>query len=292
MFESVLSTMNAFKNVWTANMVISDLVSNVESGVETLLAGEQQQKTSSKGITQKKAQTRSTLEETALAMAHAGRAYGVQINDTQLKVVCKLSASELRNAKAVDLIAVCQNLYDAISSFAADLALYGVTSTSLADFQTAIDAFTKLTGQPASAMAAISAATKSIELQIKTIKNLLDEELDPLMTQFKTSEPIFYTQYMSSRMIHDIGVRHTVRLKGIVYSAGGKALASTLVKLSGASEREKTTAKDGSYKFFRLHTGTYTITIKATGFITQSKTFDVMQNGIVENDFVMVETHL
>ena len=288
MFESVGVTMNTFHSAWTGNAIISAVVTNLQSGVSVLLGEQQSQTTGSKGITQTKAQARTTLEESALAIANAGRAYAVSVNNLVLKGSCNLTASGLSKAKDVDLIAACQNLYDAVNPFATSLASYGATSASRSVLQTSITTFTTLTGQPASAIAAVSAATETIELQVKAIKTLLNEQLDPLMMQFKTSNPTFYKQYTASRVIHDIGVRHTVTFKGFIYSAANVALAGALVKLAGAAPHEKTTGADGFYEFARLHTGTYTLNVSATGYVSQTKTIVVTENSTVETNFTLV----
>ena len=288
MFESVASTMNSFDTVWAANGVISAIVTNLQSGLSALLGGQQNQTAGSKGVTQTKSQARTILEGTAMAVASAGKAYAVSDNNLVLKETCSLTASGLDKAKDVDLIAICQNLYDAVNPFAASLAPYGATSTSLSALQTAITTFTALTGKPASAIAAVSAATEGIEIEVKAIKTLLNEQLDPLMMQFKTSNPAFYNQYMASRVIHDIGIRHTVTFKGFIYSAGNVALPGALVKLAGAALHEKITGTTGAYEFTRLHTGTYIFQISAAGFVSQTKTIVVTENGTVETNFILV----
>ena len=288
MFENVLGTMDAYAADWTSNTVISGIVSNLQNGVNALLEGEQDQKAGSIIATEKKTQARTTLEETAVAISNAGKAYAVAANDIDLKGVCRLTVTKLRNAKDVDLIAYCQNLYDSINSSSANLAPYGASVANITALQTAITNFTTLTGKPATAISAVSAATQSIAVQVKNLKTLLNDQLDPLMTQFKTSNVNFYNQYESSRVIHDIGVHHTVILKGFIYGEGSVALAGALVKLTGSAVRQKITEAGGLYNFIRLHTGTYTCTISAPGYVTQTTTITVIQNGTVETNFTLV----
>ena len=152
MFESVLSTMNANKSAWNSNVVISGIVGNLQSGITSLLDGEQNQKTGSEGVTQTKTQARISLEGIALGVSDAGKAYAVAETDLVLKAVCNLTSTKLIKAKDVDLIALCQNVYDAASPIVSSLIAYGTTAANVTALQTAITNFTNLSGQPASAM--------------------------------------------------------------------------------------------------------------------------------------------
>jgi hypothetical protein len=130
----------------------------------------------------------------------------------------------------------------------------------------------------------------NIDLHIRAVKALLNEQLDTLISKFKTSSASFYNQYTTARSV--TGYRHnhliTVDLKGFIYNQYKMPLTSVLTCLSGETSCQMFTDKDGTYRFERLHTGTYTITASLACYITQTKTIQVMENGITEIDFVML----
>ncbi len=288
MFKAILVVLNSFPTVWNSNATINAVVIAFQNLVNGLVSSEQNQRTGTVGVTLSKGQTLDALINIALAVADAGYAYAVSVSNMTLKQSCTLGRSTLARAKDVDVIALCQNVHDAVNPFAASLTTYGATSATIINLQNAINAFSSITGQPANARAAVRVATESIATQVTAGKKMLSEQLDPLMTQFKTSQPVFYEQYFAAREISNIGHRKTVILKGIIYTGSNVPIMNADVKLSGIATRKKITGADGVYKMTRLHVGTYTLTVSVTGFITQTKTLTVTQNGTVTTNFVLV----
>jgi hypothetical protein len=206
-----------------------------------------------------------------------------------LKASCRIALSDLTHAKDNDLVGICQNVYDAVNPYVANMAAYGATTGSLAALQTAISSFAGLIGTPRSLRTVSIDATIDIDQHLKAAKAVLTDQLDALLVQYQTSNSHFHNQYTAARVILNIGRRKTVILQGIVYSGSTNViLAGALVKITGAAEHEKFSKVNGSYKFSRLHIGTYVITISKAGFVTQSKTLVVVQNGTIGTDFVMV----
>jgi len=288
MFKAILVVLNSFPTVWNSNATINAVVIAFQNLVNGLVSSEQNQRSGTMGVTLTKLQTKDALISVALAVADAGYAYAVSVSNLTLKQSCTLTRTMLIQAKDVDVIALCQNVHDAVNPVVASLATYGATATTLTSLQNAINAFSGASGQPANARAVVKVATGSIATQVAAGKKMLSEQLDSLMTQFKTSQPVFYEQYFAAREISDIGHRKTVSLKGIIYTVGNVPIMNAEIKLSGVAIRKKVTGADGVYKMARLHVGTYTLTVSVTGFVTQTKTITVTQNGTVTTNFVMV----
>jgi len=287
MFKAVLVVLNSFPTVWNSNATINAVVSAFQSVIGNLIGSEQNQRTGTIGVTQTKAQVLNALINVAIAVADAGYAYAVSVDDLQLKKTCNLNITALGRAKDVDIIALCQNLHDAVNPIVGNLAAYGANAAGISALQTAITAFSNITGAPADARAAVKVATKNIAQEVADGKKTLKDELDPLMTQFKSSNALFYNRYFAARMIDDIGHRKTVILKGGVYTAQHLPIANVTIKVSGSAVRNKISGADGLYKIARLHTGTFTIVVSASGYVTQTKTLTVAENGTVLADFVM-----
>ena len=75
-----------------------------------------------------------------------------------------------------------------------------------------------------------------------------------------------------------------------VHTAAGVVLPLAIVDLlsTGGKKRHKLTKEDGSTKVSRLSPDTFTITVKLTGFVTQTKTVTVATPQLIVLDFVMV----
>ena len=289
MFKAVLVALNSFPTVWNSNATINAVVvvafQNLIGG---LITNDQGQKTGTKGATQTKAQAMDALVTLAVAVADAGYAYAVSVSNMQLKQTCSINKTKLTKAKDVDVIAICQNVHDAVNPFVANLTGYGVTSGTITAYQNTINTFSLLTGQPANAKAVVKVATQNIAQEVSAGKKMLNDQLDLLMTQYKLSNTQFYNQYFGARVINDLAGRKTVILKGGVYTAQHAAINGAEIKLSGNAVKTKFIGLDGLYKLTRLHVGTYTLTVSANGFVTQTKTIVVTKNGTLDTDFVMV----
>jgi hypothetical protein len=184
---------------------------------------------------------------------------------------------------------ICQNIHDNLNSYIANTTFYGATTTTQTTLQNAINTYSAMIGKPRAQIAIVRNATLTIEQHLTALNNIFKDQLDGVMAAlYTTTNAPFYNEYVSTRVIVDIGHRHTVILKGFIYDAHNNALAGVLVELTGAAKHKKTTEATGKYIFTRLHTGTYTLTISKAGYVTQTKTIVVKDNGTIETDFVLV----
>src|SRR6266540_316499 len=71
----------------------------------------------------------------------------------------------------------------------------------------------------------------------------------------------------------------TGALTGNVTDRGLFPLPDATVSVSGPIHRETITAADGQYRFHRLVPGTYTLTVTKFGFVTATRTVEVVANG-------------
>ena len=124
--------------------------------------------------------------------------------------------------------------------------------------------------------------------KFSAVNALFKKLLDPLAQQYKTSSTIFYNQYTAGREVINTGHRHTVTLSGFIYNSSNNALANATVALTGTASHTKITNANGQYKFTRLHTGTYTLTVSVAGYTTQTHNLTVSANGTLHTDFIMV----
>jgi hypothetical protein len=289
MFNAVLFVLNSFKSVWLANAIVSAAVNNIIAYISTLNLADQVKLAGTKGTTQNKELARSSLITLTLNHLAAGKAYAVVNNLVLLKEACSITRSELNHTKEADLESMCQNIYDAIQPYIADLTAYGATTASFATFNTAINNYHSLLGSTQSQRSAANVASLDINTQVSNITGLLDDTLDSLMIQFSTTNVSFYEQYSKARRIQNIGVRHLVLITGIISDVTKQALEGAYVYVVNMDNHKKITLANGKYKFVRLATGTYTVEVILSGYITQSKTLTVDTPQTVTVDFTMLQ---
>jgi len=290
MFKALTVVFNSFPTVWSSNATVNTAVTAFQTLIGTLLTQEQSQQIGTKGATQTKQQAFDTLLNSVISVADAGYAYAVSTSNMNLKVTCHVKRTDITRSKDVDVIALSQNVHDAVNPYAGSLTTFGATVATITALQNAINSFSTLTGQPAGAKAIVKVATQTIAQQVAAGKKMLKDTIDPLMTQYKISNAIFYNQYYAAKEIGNNGNRKTVIFKGGSYTGTNTPIKNVTITLSGDAHKLKITGIDGTYKFMRLHAGTYTLTIVATGFVTQTKSITVTTPQIIYTDFVLVAT--
>ena len=283
--EQILITNNA---IWGSNPVVSAVVTTLTSFINAINATNLVQKTSSIGTTITKQTAKLDMATATIEVANAGKAYAKAIANPVLYDEMNITQSDIIRTADIDAEAICQAVHDNILPFITSTGAYGANSTSLANLQSLITTYNLLMGTTVAKKVTVVTATLTLLQNFNGANGLLKTQLDPLMVQYKTSNPVFYNQYTAAREISDIGHRHTVILTGFVYNSSNVALANATVILSGGATHTKITLATGKYKFTRLHTGTYTLTITATGYTAQTHNFTITTNGTTHTDFVMV----
>jgi hypothetical protein len=290
MYDAVEQLFNANTTIWSSNTAVSATFATFTSHVNAINANDTVQKTSSIGTTNTKETAKAAMAVAAIAVANAGKAYATATSNQVLFDAMNHTKSEIIKASDTDADDISQNIHDNLLPFIANTTAYGATTASLTNLQNLINAYSALIGKPALQKSIVANATITLAQHFSAANALLKNSLDTLMAQYQTTNAVFYNQYTSVRTINDIGHRHTVILEGFIYDNHAHALASAKVELTGDALHQKITDATGHYKFTRLHAGTYTLTIVATGFVTQTKNVTVTANGTIHNDFTMVAT--
>ncbi len=291
MYQSLVNLMNDNSSIWSGNPIISAVVANLISLLGLLNLAGTNQKNSTKGITQTKAQARSALILMALAHSAAGMAYAANVGNNTLKVQSKLTESKLQRATDVDFAAICMALYTLLNPLAGSLSSFGANAATLLAFKNAITAYQPVSQTPKTARAIHRATTTNVAAQVTSIDTLVKEQLDTLMVQYKTTNVDFYNAYMDLR--HAATTSHHLKTVGIVFhikTAASVALENAEIKLTSTkgAKRNKLSKLDGSQHVTRLKPATYTITVSLPGYVTQTQTITANAPQKLTVNFVMV----
>ncbi|MBS1647894.1 MAG: carboxypeptidase regulatory-like domain-containing protein [Bacteroidetes bacterium] len=290
MYDAVEQLFNANTSIWSGNSAMSATVATFISHVNAINANDTVQKTSSIGTTVSKQNAQEAMAIAAVAVANAGKAYATATSNAVLFDAMNHTKSEIMQASDTDADDICQNIHDNLNPYIANTTAYGATAASLTNLQNLINAFSALIGKPQLQKSIVTNATITLAQHFAAANALLKNQLDALMVQYQTSNAVFYNQYKEVRVINDIGHRHTVTLAGFVYDNHGHAISGATIVLSGGASHHKITNATGAYKFTRLHIGSFTLAVSASGFVTQTKNISVAQNETVHTDFTMVAT--
>lgn len=257
----IVATVPAFQTASTAlNTTISSILSAVQMESQVIT-----------GITISKSENRKALCQQAADIAASVFAYAASVNDNPLKQQANYSFSDLTRIKDDLLAPVCTNIRDAASANLAVLAPFGITAALLTSFTSAINNFTASVPAPRNAVSQRKAQAEEIKKMMKDADTILKEQMDKLISNFKSSNPQFVTAYKSNRVIIDPGKGGTLIKGKVVNTADNKGIKDVTIEVIGTPVTCKTSTT-GLFTVKPGAAGTYSIKLSKPGF--QDKTVD------------------
>ena len=150
---------------------------------------------------EEKQQAREGLVALAVQIVGAVLSYAHNKGDKRLEKKSSISATELGKAKDSRLVALCRGIHTMAAPLTQALKSTKITAEKIASLKTQTDDYKKSYTKPRQAIATGKAATKHLPVVLRETSNLLRKQLDPLMVQFKATEPEFYAKYKAARRI-------------------------------------------------------------------------------------------
>ncbi|MBI1287007.1 MAG: hypothetical protein GC178_05450 [Flavobacteriales bacterium] len=217
------------KDFYTANQVTIDavpilalnfpkLATNI-AVINSNLAG---QSANIKGVAQTKTNLRTNLNELTFNILGIARAWAVAEGNATLAEEFKVTESGLEKIKDDTVAAYCTHRYILVNDNLASMADYGITAATMTTWQDAITDYESAVATPREAVNTRSTHTSNLKTVFDDTMKLLKENIDPVMLNFKTSDPDLYNGYTKARIVID--------RKG---PGGGTDPSSTDAKLSG-----------------------------------------------------------
>lgn len=208
MIRSVLSTVSSdteeknYKAIWMPVKGFADAVTDLEevlARIDTLLKVQE----GKDGAAAEKAATLQLLGDAAYEIAAATKACATASGNTFLAGSVDFTRSQVTQGRDATVSARCQGILDTASGVADSLKDYGITAAKLAKLQQRIAAFNAVQTKPRQVTSSGSAATRELPELFRQASAVLENRLDGLMVQFKESQPSFYNEYQSARVIVD-----------------------------------------------------------------------------------------
>ncbi|MGD8778325.1 MAG: hypothetical protein PVH88_05115 [Ignavibacteria bacterium] len=133
-------------------------------------------------------------------------AYAKINNLEDLKAVVKVTPSSLKLLRDNDLLNRAKFINDKVAELITELVDYGITEEILSQLNSKVQAYIDALADKETGFAERSAARKNLSSLFDKANEILKEELDNLMELFRESNIDFYNQYISARVIKDLGV--------------------------------------------------------------------------------------
>lgn len=207
MYIAVQKVCNTNNNVWSALPAFVTAFSEFQTTIAEIDTQRQIQEGKTTGITQNKQKEEDEMIQATIEMAAAVYAYASKIGDNELKQKVNYTPSDLRNSRDTILKDICQTIHNEAANIIDHLADYGKTPTDLTNLQKEINDFADILAKPRTAIGTRATATSKLIELFQQADDLLKNQLDKLVVNFQTTNPIFYNKYQNARIIIDLGRR-------------------------------------------------------------------------------------
>jgi len=270
MIETILNVLSVYTPVWSSSVPTSNAVQDLKDAAAAMDKEAELQSVQTKGYTRVKLEEKTAMANVALDTSRKVCAYATDINDPVLFGKMKFSFSKLYYTNATDARIYAENIYKtAVGLPVAILTAYGIDPTQL---QLAIVAFNKVITMPRNQIVIKKSATGSLADLTEDCRDIVDNRIMNMMSNWRESNPEFYTQMTDAKKILD-STKHTT-IEGVVTSNG---VDLKNVKVTIASTKftfEEMTNFQGRFKKQELNPDLeYSVTFELNGY--QPKTIPV-----------------
>lgn len=203
MYRAVQTLCSNNQTLVNAQPAFATALTNFNTLVNSLFGAQNIVSQQTKGIAVDKVTLKKALAQTATDIAALVFAYANKTKNNTLKQLVNFAKSDIEKIKDDLIVSTCNNIKKAANDNLPSLVDYGVNTDVLIDFQTQIDAYNDVVPQPKIAKASKTTETANIKSIIKSIDDVLKNEMDKLVISFKNTNPKFVADYKNTRVIID-----------------------------------------------------------------------------------------
>ena len=268
MYLATKKCLNDNNAVWAAFAGIASVVTLFFSKITLIQNTENRQQKSSKGASTSKKEKKAALIEMLMVVIGGIKSYAKDVNDEELFSSVDFSQSELEKLGDSLLVDRANLIIGIANANAGNILDKGITAVVLGDLQTLITEYENAVSGPRTVISDKKTATAQLAVLFDQTDELLKDNIDGLILQFKIPNNDFFRNYFNNRIILDLGTQHT-RLGGTITDSEGNPLEGVTVTAVGA-DLEEVSDGEGIYLFKPFIPGDFTITVEKPGFVTQT----------------------
>lgn len=203
------------KPVWTANTVFNVDVVELNDKITKIEKAQQAQSLNSTSLTEEQNKRFEDLLQSVLFILNRIESFSLVKGNKNLAATIKYSETSLRRSRFTTFNTNAANIINVATINLTALTPYSISQPLLTDAQTLLTNYKNSMPTSKQAKAKEKNATKSLDTlfnEVKTIIKRLDLDIDV----FKKSNPDFYNQYQTSRLVKETGSNnHTIILQTV-----------------------------------------------------------------------------
>lgn len=224
MYYVVKNTCEKYRHIWSKDPVFTASYNRWVADMPLIETNRDAQAVETKGVTTNKKTKRISMADKALFIINRLQSFSNVTENHELFESVKYSASDLNKKRGTDVIGICNAVLAKANAYAADIVIYGVTADMIADFQGAIGDYTDTLANPKAAKSQTKTATQNLNNLFRDADKVLTKRLDLDIELFRTTNPDFYSQYKSARMVTTTGGSTTSVIGCVTLAGSGEPL--------------------------------------------------------------------
>lgn len=283
MYITLKDVLSKSKQIWINIPAFKDAVDEFETTIADIDTQRLIQEGKTIGISEDKQKISVEMMHLTNEFASTLYAYASKIGNNELLEKVNYSPSKLINARDTILKDICQLVHDEANNLIAELAEYGKTPADVEKFRKTIESFDAILAKPRTAIALRKTATSKLVELFKNNDNIIKTRLDKLVENFQQSQPKFYKEYKTARIIINTGSQTTALIVTINDQNGNpiQKVSARIVNIPPHKSKDiineisKKTGVRGTFRVIYLLEGNYKITISKIGYIEKTLNFIV-----------------
>lgn len=208
MFWAVLKVLAKFKTVWESIPGFTMVHKEFEAAVGAIQKTSTASNIKTGEITKGAAQSIDAVVILVFKLTSLLSVFATRTRNHELKNDVDFTESELEYMRPGELLGVAELVLELIPKYQTELVALGLNDADVTTLSAYVNGFTGATTATRSTITARKAAGALLKPQFAETGEILKEQLDGLMEQFRTSSPAFYNEYWNARKTMDYGIRH------------------------------------------------------------------------------------
>ncbi len=208
MLKSLLVFLTQNEEVWSANVLLAQVVQELADLINQIEATWQLTSTDQSGVVMEKSAIQEDLIDLTFSLASVLYTMAERTKNLVLQGKVNLSKSDLRRLSDGELAITGKNVLDLLNEYLPSMADYGIVSDDIEAMDTTLNRYKESLPVNRVTITGRKAANQQLAVLFASANDLLKKQLDKMINRYEKQNPEFYTSYKNTRMIVDYGIRH------------------------------------------------------------------------------------
>jgi hypothetical protein len=205
MLLAVIALCDIRTAITAAIVAFAGTLEELRALTESIKATAQQKSSVTVGTVNSRDEAEDTLLDVLMEVAGALLAYASKNKLTSVKDLVRVKRWKLASLPDVELQVKAKAIVELAVKYSTEIAAFGADNEKVAALQTAFTAYQKASSSVDTGKSVLSGSVKSLKSLFLEADTLLKEQLDKMVDNLQTTQPVFYAEYHAARVIHDVG---------------------------------------------------------------------------------------